>query len=58
MKKSNRTQHRKSHLRVYAPPYPNAARPGYFLRKALDALAATASCLGVCSILLFFFLMP
>lgn len=44
------------HLKIYQPPYPNAADRGYFLHKALDIVTAVVSCIGICTVLLFFLL--
>lgn len=57
MKKKHRRGSRKPNLNIYEPPYPNAAAPDYFLNKVLNGLAAVVSAFGVCSVLLFFFLL-
>lgn len=45
---------RKSKLRIYRRPYPNAADPGYFMNKLVDVVLSVVSTMGI--ITLFFFL--
>ena len=52
MKKHRNTK--KSALRIYRRPYPNAADPNYFKNKIVDCVLSLVSTMGV--ITFFFFL--
>lgn len=45
---------RKTNLRIYRRPYPNAADPNYFKDKLVDAILSLVSTMGI--ITFFFFL--
>lgn len=51
-----KSRKKNAHLRIYrpnSPAYPNAADTEYFARKALDAVTAVLSVLGLVAALLF-----
>jgi len=48
---------KRTHLRIYQPPYPNAATPQYITDKILNILTAVASGTGFITVLFFIFLL-